>query len=261
MTETEARRRWAVDAGSVASVASVAFAATTYCVFLLVLLYFVAFLADAVVPTTVDVGGPSAPWGAAVAVDTALVLLFAVPHSVMARPRVKGVLNRTLPAHLQRSVYVLVAALALAVLFWQWRPVPQVVWATTGVGAGALWGAYVAGWLVVVGSTFLIDHFDLFGLRQVYLRARGLAYRPVSFRAPLLYRVVRHPMMLGFFLVLWATPRMTLGHVVFALLLSGYILVGVRLEERDLRSSLAGYEEYARHVPRLVPRVGRPGRR
>ncbi len=237
------------------AVGSIAFGGLVYGVFLLVLLYFIGFVADLVVPVSVDAGGTTSPWPEAVAVDTVLVLLFAVPHSVLARRPVKAALARVVPAHLERSLYVLVATGCLVLLFWQWRPVPQVLWETEGFGAAALWAAYTVGWVVVVLSTFLIDHFDLFGLRQVYLRARGLEYHPVSFRTPLLYRVVRHPMMLGFFLVLWGTPRMTVGHLLFALGLSAYILVGIRLEERDLRSCLPGYREYAQRVPRLLPGV------
>lgn len=248
MAETGARRRTARTA-----VGSIALGALAYGVFLLVLLYFIGFLADVIVPTSVDGGGPNSSWQVAAAVDTLLFLLFAVPHSVMARPTVKAAMAQTIPSHLDRSTYVLVASAGLALLFWQWRPIPHVVWDTTGLGAGLLWATYVLGWTVVVLSTFLINHFDLFGLRQVYLHARGIDYRPVGFRTPLLYRVVRHPMMLGFFLVLWGTPRMTVGHLLFALLFSGYILLGVRLEERDLQSSLPGYREYARRVPRLLP--------
>lgn len=252
MTETSAHRR-----NTTTGIGSVAFGGVVYGIFLLVMLYFIGFLADVIVPTTVDRGGPDASWEAAVVVNSLLFLLFAAPHSVMARLPVKAAMARVVPSHLERSVYVLVAASGMALLFWQWRPVPQVVWEVAGLGAGLLWATYVLGWLVVVLSTFLIDHFDLLGLRQVYLRARGLDYQPASFRTPLLYRVVRHPMMLGFFLVLWGTPRMTVGHLLFALLFSGYILLGVRLEERDLRSSLTGYEEYARRVPRLLPRMSR----
>ena len=256
MTSIGARRRTTTSA-----VGSLALGGLVYGVFFLVLLYFVGFLADVVVPRSVDGGGPEASWGTAVAVDVLLALLFLVPHSVLARPAVKAVLARAVPPHLERSAYVLIATAGLALLFWQWRPIPHVVWETEGLAAAILWGTHVLGWVVVLLSTFLINHFDLFGLRQVYLHARGLEYQKMGFRTPLLYRVVRHPMMLGFFLVFWGAPRMTAGHLLFALLFSGYILLGVRLEERDLAASLAGYDDYARRVPRLVPGVGsRPGR-
>lgn len=240
--------------GTAAAIAAVVFGAVSYALFFAVLLYCIGFMAGVLVPRSVDAGGPSAPAWSALLVNTLLFLLFAVSHSAMARPQFKAVLTRVVPAHLERSVYVLTASVALGLLFWQWRPLPDVVWDVDGVGAAALWSMYLLGWLVVVLSTFLIDHFDLFGLRQVYLFARRRDYRALGFRTPLLYRLVRHPMMLGFFLVLWSTPTMTVGHLLFAVLFSGYIVAAVQLEERDLRASLPEYAEYAECVPRFVPR-------
>lgn len=240
-----------------ATIAPLAFGALTYLLFFALLLYFIGFLAAELVPRSVDGGGPVAATGAAVVVDTALFLLFAVSHSALARPVVKSRLAGFVPSHLERSVYVLVATSTLALLFWQWRPIPEVVWSTDGAAATALWAGYGVGWLVVVLSTFLINHFDLFGLRQVYLHARALEYQPIGFRTPLLYRIVRHPMMLGFVLVVWCAPTMTVGHVLFAVLFTGYILVAVQLEERDLHSSLPGYADYATRVPQLVPGLRR----
>lgn len=246
-----------------AAVGSVAFAGLTYALFLAVLIYFLGFLGDVGVPRSVDAGGPRAPAWAAVTCDVALFLAFAVPHSVMARPRVKARLGRVTPPHLGRSVYVLIATGSLALLFWQWRPVPGELWRTDGAAAVGLWSTYALGWLIVVLSTFLINHFDLFGLRQVYSFARREEERPVGFRTPSLYRFVRHPMMLGFLLVLWSAPTMTIGHLLFAALFSGYILVAVQYEERDLRSTLPEYDDYARAVPQLVPgvRARRPAAR
>lgn len=231
----------------------------SYAAFLAVALYAVGFLADAVVPTTVD--GPRT-WAAtgstamAVVVDLALLGLFGVQHSVMARAGFKRWWGRYVPVPIERSTYVLATSVVLFGVFTLWQPLPTVVWdVPDGPGRTVVWALYGLGWVTVVGSTFLIDHFDLFGLRQVYLAVRDRRYRAPGFVTPLLYRVVRHPLMLGFFIVFWATPTMTVGHLLFAVVISGYIVVGTSLEERDLVAETPEYADYAARTPRFFPRV------
>jgi protein-S-isoprenylcysteine O-methyltransferase Ste14 len=176
----------------------------------------------------------------------------------MARPAFKRRWTTLVPRHVERSTYVLVASAALALAFWQWRPIPTVVWDVSSPGAGVLlWMLYVVGWMWVLAMSFAIDHLDLFGLRQVTSHLRGLADRAPSFALPLPHRLVRHPMMLGFFPAFLATPSMTVGHLLFAALGCGYVLVGVRLEERDLDRELPEYAAYAAATPRFIPGLGR----
>jgi protein-S-isoprenylcysteine O-methyltransferase Ste14 len=242
----------------VATAAVTAYAATGYLSFVVVLLYAVAFSADVVVPRTVDSGGPTVGTTTAVAIDVVLLGLFAVQHSLMARPAFKRRWTRVVPAYVERSTYVLVASATLALLFWQWRPVPQVVWVVQDpVGRGLLRVLFLTGWVWVVAMSFALDHWSLFGLRQVARRLQGLADRAPAFRVPVPYRLVRHPMMLGFFPALLAAPTMTVGHLLFGALGCAYILVGVRLEERDLAAELPEYAAYAAQTPRLVPRLRR----
>jgi protein-S-isoprenylcysteine O-methyltransferase Ste14 len=238
------------------------YAAAVYVLFLAVLGYAIGFFADAGVPTGMDKGTPSA-WPLAMAADLLLLLLFAVQHSVMARPWFKRRWARLLPAPAERSTFVLCASLLLALLFWQWRPVGGMVWHLSGPAAVVVLGGYAIGWAVAVGSTFMIDHLDLFGLRQAYLHARGAAYRPPAFTERALYRWVRHPLMAGFVIVFWAAPVMTAEHLLFAVAATGYILLGIRFEERDARRDLGGaYRAYQRRVPALMPAVWpRPRRR
>src|SRR6185369_17594717 len=174
----------------------------------------------------------------AVAVDLFLLLLFAVQHTVMARPWFKRRWARIVPVPAERASFVLAASLVLALLFWLWRPVGPVVWSLSGPGANALWAVYAAGWVIALSSTFLISHFDLFGVRQAYLHARGQAYRPPPFTERGLYRRVRHPLMTGFLVVFWAAPTMTAGHLLFAAAATGYVGVGIAFEERDLIAGL-----------------------
>jgi protein-S-isoprenylcysteine O-methyltransferase Ste14 len=228
-----------------------------YLVFLASLLYAVGFVGNLVVPKGIDTGPPASP-AEAVAVDLLLLGLFAVPHSVMARPGFKRWWTRLVPPPVERSTYVLASSLLLALLFWRWRPMPGVVWEVrhpAAVGFG--WGLFAFGWLVALVSTFLIDHFDLFGLRQVYLLARGQPYAPPPFRTPALYRVVRHPLLLGFVIAFWATPVMTWGHLLFAGVTTAYVLIGIRLEERDLRGAFgSAYEQYREQVSMIAPWAG-----
>lgn len=230
------------------------YGALNYLVFLAVFGYAVGFVANVAVPRTVDVG-PSGSVGRAVAVDVVLLGLFALQHSVMARPAFKRWLTRVVPRAIERSTYVLASNLVLALLFWQWHPIPAVVWDVSAPAArAALWVLFWLGWGIALTSTFMISHLDLFGLRQVYLAWRGRPYRGVEFRAPALYRLVRHPLMLGFVIAFWATPTMTAGHLLFAVATTGYILIALRLEERDLIAALGDeYRQYRAAVPMLIP--------
>src|SRR5215475_779102 len=237
------------------------YAVLVYAAFLAVLGYAIGFFIGAGVPKGID-AGPRSPWPLAVAVDLLPLLLFAVQHTVMARPWFKRGWTRLVPAPAERATFVLCASLLLALLFWLWRPAGGTVWHLRGPAAGALIGLYAIGWVVAVGSTFMINHFDLFGLRQAYLHARGAVYRPPPFTERALYRWVRHPLMTGFVIVFWAAPVMTAGHLLFAAAATGYILLGIRFEEHDLRRDLgATYRAYQDRVPALMPAVWLRSRR
>ena len=218
------------------------------------LLYLIGFLGNIVVPKSID----SPPEGAAapaVLIDLILIALFAFQHSLMARPAFKERWTRIVPKPAERSTYVLATALMLALLFWQWRPIPGVVWSVEHpVGRGMLQGLFWMGWLILFASTFMINHFDLFGLRQVYLRLKGTPYRPVPFVQVALYRFVRHPIMLGLLMGFWATPSMSLGHLLFAAATTAYVFLGILLEEHDTRQALGeDYEHYRRKTSMIVP--------
>jgi protein-S-isoprenylcysteine O-methyltransferase Ste14 len=244
-------------AGRAGRALSAGYAAAVYLAFLAVVGYSVAFLADVVVPRTVD-HGPRTGTPAALVIDSSLLAIFAVQHTVMARPKFKARWTTVLPAHLERSTFVLAATAALALTYALWRPIPTVVWDIDPEPARvAVWILYGAGWAIVVAMTFAIDHFDMFGLRQVARHLRGAPSDTPGFGCPLPYRLARHPMMTGFFLAFFAAPTMTVGHLLFACLGAGYILLGVRLEERDLRRALPEYAEYAAATPRFLPRPHR----
>jgi protein-S-isoprenylcysteine O-methyltransferase Ste14 len=227
----------------------------SYGVFLLTFLYTIGFVGNLRVPKSID-SAPTGPLGRALILDLALLGVFAVQHSLMARPFFKQWLGRFIPESAERSTFVLASSLALILLIRGWQPIGGIVWdvASTPIAA-VVHAIFAAGWLLVLVSTFLIDHFALFGLRQVWLQLRGRPYTSPRFGTPGLYRHIRHPLYLGFFLALWATPTMSIAHLVFALLCSGYILVGTWLEERDLRRMHPEYDSYARAVPRYFPRL------
>jgi protein-S-isoprenylcysteine O-methyltransferase Ste14 len=232
------------------------YGAVAYLLFLAVLIYTIGFLAGVGVPKGVDDGTTGPVWQALL-INGGLLTLFAVQHSVMARPWFKRRWTRLVVSEVERSTYVLIASAVVALLLWQWRPLPDVVWTVeSGWAQAILWSLYGLGWLILVGGTFLTGHFDLFGLRQVLARAGRRTYRPPGFRQTLLYRWVRHPMMVGFLISFWAVPRMSVGRLLFAVAASAYILVAVRLEEHDLREELGQpYLEYAARVPRFIPRL------
>jgi protein-S-isoprenylcysteine O-methyltransferase Ste14 len=226
----------------------------SYTIFVAAFLYAIGFVGNRIVPKSID-SGPSTDAAVALSVDVFLLTLFAVPHSVMARPVFKRWWTRFVPLPVERSTYVLMSSLALALLFWQWRAIPGLVWGVTGpVGRWLLLAIFWIGWGVVFISTFLVDHFDLFGLRQVYHFASGQAYTPPAFMTRGLYRYVRHPIMLGFLLAFWATPRMTFGHLLFAVAMTAYILIALQFEERDLVGYYGDrYRAYRKQAGMLLP--------
>lgn len=231
-----------------------------YVIFLGVFLYAIGFLGNFGVPVTLDADA-SGPMGKAILINSLLLGLFAVQHSVMARPWFKRAITRFLPQPMERSTYVLASNLAMIVLFWKWQPMGGVLWDLSGTGFGAaLQVLFGLGWLLVLVSTFLINHFDLFGLRQVWLYLRGRDYKPLPFGTPGPYRLVRHPLYVGWITVFWAAPTMTIAHLFFAVMTTAYILVAIRFEERDLvKEHGASYAEYRRNVPMLIPRPGAGG--
>jgi protein-S-isoprenylcysteine O-methyltransferase Ste14 len=233
---------------------AVCYGAVAYLLFLVSFLYAIGFVGNLWVPRSVD-HGLSAPVGQAVVIDVLLLGVFAVQHSVMARPAFKRWWTRFVPSSIERSTYVVLASAALLLLYWQWRTLPAVIW-DVGPRPGriALWALFWLGWATVFFGSFMVNHFDLFGLRQVYLAWRGKPYSDIEFRVRLFYRLVRHPLMLGFLIAFWAAPTMTVGHLLFSLATTGYILVALQLEERDLVGALGDqYRDYRREVPMLLP--------
>lgn len=233
-----------------------------YAVFFVSFLCAVGFVGDLVVPRTIDSGTPGGRLRALI-IDALLLTLFAVQHSGMARRGFKKWLTRFVPQAIERSTYVLISSLVLLLLFALWQPIGGDVWRVTSpMGVTTLWAVFALGWAVVFFSTFMIGHAELFGLRQVWRHVRGEPQGVAHFRTPLLYRVVRHPIMLGFLIAFWATPVMSAGHLLFSIATTGYILLAVQVEERDLIAHHGeAYRQYRREVPAFVPIPGRAASR
>jgi protein-S-isoprenylcysteine O-methyltransferase Ste14 len=245
----------------VSNAASLLFAVIAYAIFFATFLYLIAFVGNLpFVPVTVD-RGPQVSLAAALLINVALIALFGVQHSVMARQGFKRAWIRIVPKQTERSVYVLAASAALIVLFAFWRPMPGVVWSVGGAAALVLWALFGLGWLIVLLSTFLINHFELFGLQQAWFHTRGREAAAPQFRQPLFYKLVRHPLYAGFFLAFWATPVMSYGHLLLALGMSAYMLVAISYEERDLVGVFGkDYKDYRQRVGKLTPRFRRAAR-
>ena len=225
----------------------------SYAIFFVTFLYAMGFVGNLIVPKGMD-SVPVGPLGTSLLIDVALLALFAVQHSVMARPAFKRWWTRFVPEPAERSTYVLASSLALILLFWQWRPLGGVVWDIQApAGRALMYAGFAFGWGLVLLTTFLINHFDLFGLRQVWLHLLGRPYEPLPFKMPLLYKVVRHPLYVGWFFAFWSTPTMTATHLLFAVATTAYILIAIQLEERDLVDAHPEYAEYRRRVPMLIP--------
>ena len=229
----------------------------SYALFFISFLYAIGFFGNFVVPVSID-SVPTMPLADALLVDVALLALFAVQHSGMARPAFKRWLTRFIPEAAERSTYVLLSTVCLALLMYYWSPLGGVIWQTRSYWAGNfLIGLYLASWILLIYATVLINHFDLFGLRQVWFALREKEMQALRFVTPALYRIVRHPIYLGWLGVVWFTPIMTVTHFVFAAGATLYILLGIKLEERDLENAHPEYSQYKRKVPGLIPSLGR----
>jgi protein-S-isoprenylcysteine O-methyltransferase Ste14 len=231
-----------------------AYGVVCYAIFFATFLYAIGFLGNAVVPKTID-SGETGRLGSAIAIDLALLGLFEC-STRDGSPWVQGLVDEDRAGSDRASTYVLASSLVLILLFWQWRPLPESIFTLHGAAAGLAYAAFALGWLVVLYSTFLINHFDLFGLRQVFLHLRARPITPLAFKTPTLYRLVRHPLYVGWLLCFWATPTMTVGRLLFAAVTTAYILVAIRFEERDLIAIHgAEYERYRARTPMMVPRL------
>jgi protein-S-isoprenylcysteine O-methyltransferase Ste14 len=236
-----------------------AYGVIAYAVFFVTYLYAAGFVGNLFVPKSLD-STPTAPFWTALLINLGLLSVFAIQHSVMARPWFKRALTSVVPQAAERSSYVLASSLALILLFWLWSPLGGVVWnVQDSVGRALLYGGFVFGFLLVLLTTFLINHFDLFGLRQVWLYLIGREYRPLNFVTPGPYRLVRHPLYVGWLFAFWSTPTMTVTHLLFAVVTTAYILVAIRFEEHDLVDAHPEYAEYRRRVPMMIPALTRRG--
>jgi len=233
------------------------YGAASYLAFLVSFLYAIGFVGDFAVPKTLD-SAPTQPWQTALLIDLGLLAVFALQHSVMARPAFKKLLPKVVPDEAERSTYVLAASGALLFMFWQWKPLGGTIWDVQNyAGQWVLYTGFVFGWFLVLVTTFVINHFDLFGLRQVWRQLQNKPKAKSKFTTPVLYRVVRHPLYLGFLIAFWCTPKMTITHLLFAIVTTVYILVAIQLEERDLIAEHPEYASYREQVPMIVPRVPR----
>lgn len=234
------------------------FGVFAYLFFFGIFLYFIGFVSNAVVPRTIS-GGPASDLLTALTVDILLVSLFAIQHSIMARPWFKRALVKYWPDAIERSLYVAMSALALYLLFRFWLPIPAILWQVeSATWRMVTWAIAGFGWGIVLLSTFLINHFELFGLRQIWFDWKGKTMPQQSFRQPFFYKLVRHPIYTGFLIAFWATPDMTAGHLVFSLAMTLYIFIGIRYEEKDLRENLGdAYEQYTRQVGKVIPGIGK----
>ena len=229
-----------------------------YGIFFLSFLYLIGFLGNLLVPRSIDVG-PIASISTAFLINFALIALFGIQHTVMARPGFKEKWTKIVPKSVERSTYVLISSLILILLYWQWRPMTGVIWEAEAVWAqNILLAVFYGGFLLVLLSTFVIDHFDLFGLRQVWFNLRQKEYTSSGFKVTFFYKFVRHPLYVGWIMSFWGTPRMTTGHLLFALGMTAYILIAIRYEERDLVKFLGDdYARYREKVPMLIPKFGK----
>ncbi len=236
-------------------ISSFFFGILSYLAFFVTLLYFMGWIVGIGVPTTLDAPATSTTWSS-IAIDLGLLTMFGLQHSVMARPAFKEWWTKFVPASLERSVYVLCSSVALFALMAFWQPLGGVVWsALNEILRMAIYGLFAIGWVILFLATFLINHFDLFGLRQVWLQLVDRPYTPLQFGTPLLYRVVRHPLYVGWLLIFWAAPTMTVAHLLLAVGLSAYILIAIPIEERDLMRTHREYAQYRERVPMLLPRL------
>jgi methanethiol S-methyltransferase len=229
------------------------YGSVSYVVFLGAFLYSIGFVGNIVVPKSID-SGPEGPFGTALAINVVLLLIFAIQHNVMARPAFKTWWTRIVPTAVERSTFVLLSSLILILLFWQWRPMTGMIWnVDQPIVVLVLQIIFWLGWLIVLLSTFMINHFDLFGLRQVYLNLRDQKYTMLAFKKTGLYHIVRHPLMMGFIIAFWAAPVMTVGHLLFAGVTTVWILFSIKLEERDLATYHEEYEDYKKDTAMVIP--------
>lgn len=225
-----------------------------YIAFLGTFLYAIGFVGNFIVPKTID-GAPQVPLAQAILINASLLLLFALQHSIMARPAFKRRWTRIIPEPMERSTFVVFTCICLLLMMWQWQPMGGIIWSIENPIAKTIMNVmFILGWGIVLISTFMINHFDLFGLRQVWLYFNGQKYEPLPFRVPLFYRFVRHPLYFGFMLAFWATPVMTVAHLFFAVMTTGYILTAIQFEEKDLITHFGEkYIEYKRKLPMIIP--------